>query len=105
MANQQLKHVLFLKQENYHNDASPVVTEFLGHSLVVANGPEWKMQRKTLQPAFKSEYIREMLPIFKKNISTLVEKFNKSAKSGEYVDGFTTVKQMNFDISNHKSFY
>jgi cytochrome P450 len=91
--------VLFTRQDNYHNDASPVVTEFLGHALVVANGSSWKMQRKTLQPAFKSEYIREMFPIFQKNIATLVEKYRKCAKAGETVDAFTTAKQMNFDIS------
>jgi len=77
-----IKDILFMKQYKFQKGfLVKVLANFFGlHNLVVAEGEEWKNQRKIMSPAFRNTTIQQLLPIIQKSCEGVMEKFTELTK-------------------------
>jgi cytochrome P450 len=72
----------------------------LGKGLLTAEGEHHKRQRKLLNPAFATGYIRDIVPIFSSKAAELVDKLLDEAKfqSAEGIDMSSLLSRSTLDI-------
>ena len=82
-----LKHVLLSNADNYSKDTQSykVLKILLGNGLLTSSGKLWKIQRRAIAPAFKSESISAYLPILIKYANQYAVKWSDSAESAKTI--------------------
>jgi cytochrome P450 len=68
---------IYIKSEQ----ARRAIERVLGKGLLTAEGERHKKQRKVLNPAFATSYIRNMVPIFSAKAAELVDTLLEHVKS------------------------
>lgn len=84
-----LKYILSTNFSNYIRPDvnTDVLSVFLGDGIFNSNGKNWKFQRETSHPFFRSQHINEhMTPVFVHHTEVLCRKLEEAANSGEIVD-------------------
>lgn len=58
----------------------------MGHGLLTEfSFRDWKMQRRTILPAFSPTNIRNQIPILQNKLRVLLNKLAQKSETGEYV--------------------
>lgn len=72
----------------------------LGNGLLTAEGDTHKRQRKVLNPAFATGYIRDIVPIFSEKAADLVDTLLEKLKSqpAEGIEMFSYLSRTTLDI-------
>jgi cytochrome P450 len=69
------------EHKKYHG-----LSPLLGHGLLTEMSyRDWKMQRRTILPAFSPTNIRNQIPILQKKLRVLLDKLAQKAETSEYV--------------------
>jgi cytochrome P450 len=74
--------------------ARRAIESFLGKGLLTAEGEIHKKQRKVLNPAFATSYIRGIFPIFSAKAEELVDTLLEQVKS-QSADGINVLPLLN----------
>ena len=76
------------------------IERVLGKGLLTAEGERHKRQRKVLNPAFATGYIREIVPIFSEKATELVNMLLEDVKSqsGEGINVLPLLNRVTLDI-------
>lgn len=77
-----------------------ILQNILGDGLLTAEGEMHKRQRKVLNPAFATGYIRDIVPIFSEKAEELVNILSEQLKSqtAEGIEIFQFLSRCTFDI-------
>jgi cytochrome P450 len=80
--------------------AKKAMERVLGKGLLTAEGDQHKRQRKLLNPAFATSYIRDIVPIFSSKAAELVDKMLDDMKlqSAEGMDISPLLRRSTLDI-------
>lgn len=100
-SSQAVQHVLnnytiYVKPEQ----ARRSLRNILGDGLLTAEGETHKRQRKVLNPAFATSYIRDVFPVFKEKSEDLVDTLVHALKEqpSEGIEIFQYMSRTTFDI-------
>jgi cytochrome P450 len=83
--------VKWVLQTNFRNyEKGPhmahLLGPLLGQGIFVANGDAWKHQRTTAKPLFRTESIKDMLPVFVSGAQTVIAALERVATDAEPID-------------------
>ncbi|MET0971712.1 MAG: cytochrome P450 [Tardiphaga sp.] len=99
-----IRHVLVDNTENYTRTAAGirVLRPILGQGLLLAEGRNWKHQRRTLAPAFTPRAVTTLVPHMTSAIDETLTKLQ--AMTGEPVDLRETMQRMTLEIAGRTMF-
>jgi cytochrome P450 len=95
-----IKHIL---QDNYSNYSKLTrgwnkLRPLFGDGLLTSYGPKWLQQRKTMQPAFHLQRIKNFVSVFIDETNALVESWRPLAKNGKLIDVSEEMMGLTFRI-------
>lgn len=93
------EYVKWVLQENNHNYPKPVrqmdrFREVIGNGLFTSEGPEWLMQRRTMQPAFHRQRIQALAGIMTSEAQALADRWSPLAQSAESFDVMPEMRRL-----------
>jgi cytochrome P450 len=99
-----IRHVLVDNNENYTRTPAGirVLRPMLGEGLLLAEGRAWKLQRRTLAPAFTPRAVASLVPHMIAVTDETIAKLR--ATSGESVDLRATMQRMTLEIAGRTMF-
>src|SRR5262245_42653455 len=99
-----IRHVLVDNYENYTRTptAMRVLRPLLGEGLLIAEGPAWKHQRRTLAPAFTPRAVATLVPHMSAAIDETVARLE--AEMGAPVALYEIIQRMTLEIAGRTMF-
>jgi len=94
-----IQHILnnwtiYIKPE----ESRRALRSILGDGLLTAEGEMHRRQRKVLNPAFATGYVRDVVPIFADKANELVDLILEDVQRGEDVEVFHFLSRCTMDI-------
>ncbi|KAL3084185.1 hypothetical protein niasHT_039311 [Heterodera trifolii] len=74
------------------------LSAWIGDGLLLSKPDKWRPRRKLLTPTFHYDILKDFVPVYNRHGTTLVQKMEKIAESGEFVDIFHTITLCTLDI-------
>ena len=95
--------IQYILSKNFDNYPNPEIRKELGHEvwgngIFMVNGEEWKRQRDLTKPIFKVNSLKEMLPMFQKHSSVLVDILKETKQKNQTIDIQELLKRFTLDV-------
>jgi cytochrome P450 len=99
-----IRHVLVDNHENYSrtNATIRILQPLLGRGLFLSEGRDWRLQRRTLAPAFTPKAVSLLIPHMCSALQAMLGELD--CKSAEPVDLFTTMQHLALEIAGRSMF-
>ena len=99
-----IRHVLVDNHENYSrtNATIRILQPLLGHGLFLSEGRDWRLQRRTLAPAFTPKAVSLLVPHMCSAIHDMMAELD--SKIAAPVDLFTAMQYLALDIAGRSMF-
>jgi len=94
--------VQYVLSDNFDNYPNPEMRKIMGEEvwgdgIFMVNGEKWKMQRKLAKPIFTIQSIKQMIPIFDKHGTVLMDIVSENAKTSTHFDMQDLFKRYTLD--------
>jgi cytochrome P450 len=82
-------------ERSYHYHTSRAI---IGRGLLTTDGPYWKVRRRQIQPAFREDVIRRVLPLTVAAVGEAFERWRAERPDGEPTPVVEAMQTLTFDV-------